>query len=234
MQTTSGRATEAPSRGEHRKPMQAPDQSTSAAKGHAPRGAVPATLAHPDARRFWLAVILIWNRRRRRRGLADPRSHDGAALGLAPGERRPSASGERRRLLAPRHRPGGRRGHHRHRADLARQSTCRQQHRDHLRDLVFRRPAAGAAHIGERPALGDHRRHGRFARARRRAQAGRRRDRQRSHATVSACPTTNASCWSRAAPAQEWPRSTMSRWAARCSQSKCCEARWRCGWCCPR
>ncbi len=39
--------------------MQAPDPSTSAAKGDAARGAVPATLAHPAARRFWLAVVLI-------------------------------------------------------------------------------------------------------------------------------------------------------------------------------
>src|ERR1700688_4708398 len=39
--------------------MQAPDPSTSAAKGDAGRGAVPATLAHPAARRFWLAVVLI-------------------------------------------------------------------------------------------------------------------------------------------------------------------------------
>jgi H+/Cl- antiporter ClcA len=39
--------------------MQAPDPSTSAAKGDALAGAVPATLAHPAARRFWLAVVLI-------------------------------------------------------------------------------------------------------------------------------------------------------------------------------
>src|SRR5271155_890408 len=38
--------------------MQAPDPRPSAASD-AQRGAVPATLAHPAARRFWIAVVLI-------------------------------------------------------------------------------------------------------------------------------------------------------------------------------
>ena len=113
----------APTRGEHRQPMQAPDPSTSAAKGDAARGAVPATLAHPAARRFWLAVVLIGIGAGVRR-CADVRSHDGAALGLAPGEHRPSASGERRRVLAPCHHIDRRRNRHRYRADSARESPC--------------------------------------------------------------------------------------------------------------
>ena len=72
----------------------------------------------------------------------------------------------------------GRRGAHQ-RGPSPAGPAARHQHRRHLGDLASRRPAARPALAGQRGAVGRGGRHGRVARPRERAQAGRRGDRQR-------------------------------------------------------
>ena len=199
------------------------------------RDKVPASIRDPGAGRFWIAVVLT--------GVA---AGIGAALltallkevqGLAWGAYEPSALTEAaRRASAVRHvlSPHRRRRPDR-RGPVAAHPPCeRQRHRHHHGDLVPGRAAADAPHARQRGPVDRHRRHGRAARPRRRAEAGGRGVRQSLVELAKAFRRAAASDGGDRRRAPAWPPSTASRSGAPCSPSRSCAGRWRFGWSCRR